>query len=151
MSVAECLVHISMLWVQSWNRRLGVRGGRKEGGRWRGRMNNWSQLITSNTLNKYWKSWKRYRKIHCDIDNNWQNMEAKVIIDTEDLNGTINLYEESDIYITFHTTTIQHTLFKCTWKKSWRQTICQDIKQVSINLRVPKTYKICSLPTVELN
>lgn len=30
----------------------------------------------------------------------------KVIIDTEDLNATINLYEENDIYVTFHPTTI---------------------------------------------
>lgn len=42
----------------------------------------------------------------------------KVVIDTEDLNVTINLYEENDIYITFHPTTIKHALFKCTWKKS---------------------------------
>lgn len=56
------------------------------------------------TLEKLKKDIEKFIVLLTMTDRTWRQ---KVIIDTKDLNGTTNLYEESHIYITFHTTTIK--------------------------------------------
>ena len=44
-----------------------------------------------------------------------------------------------------------HTVFKYTWTIYPDKTIFQPIKQASINLKGFKSYKVCSLITMELD
>ena len=66
----------------------------------------------------------------------------EIIKKTEDLNNTTN---QLDICRTHHSTRAEHTFFSEHMEHSLGWTICQAIKQSSINIKGLELNKVCSL------
>ena len=75
----------------------------------------------------------------------------EIMKEKEDLNNTTNQIDLTDICKAHHPTTAEYTFFSMHMEHSLGWTICQAIKQGSVNLKGFESNKVCSLSTVELN